>query len=168
MPEHYSEVKYFSTENSARKSIEEIKVSKSRDQAATIILYAKHKEGWTAIFGWSYSTFSKKFSELKNIDNKAYNEIAVEKKIPVLKKTGMAVLSFVIVMTQVIFMIIIGRYFGIINAMSIYSESNFLGVVYLLFIISIYYETLRSYLQSKRKISRTLLIILAVWVVSSL
>ena len=166
--DHYSEVKYFNTEDSAKKFIKETETLRSKDMIVTITLYAKHNSSWVDIYGLGYSVSSRKLTELKNLDNKVHNEIEIEKKLSSLKKTGMAALSFIITMTQFVFLIIMNRYFGIANIASLASVSDFLVTFCLIIIAGFYYTTLRDYFQGKQKIGRTLLIILAVVVFSSL
>ncbi len=166
--DHYSEVKYFNTEDSAKKFIKEMGTLRSKDMIVAITLYAKRNDGWVAIYGLGYSISSRKLIELKNLDNKVHNEIEIEKKLSSLKKTGMAALSFIITMTQFVFLIIMNRYFGIANIASLASVSDFLVTFCLIIIAGFYYTTLRDYFQGKQKIGRTLLIILAVVVFSSL
>ena len=166
--DHYSEAKYFNTEDSAKKYIKETETLKPKDRIVAITLYAKRDSNWVAIYGLGYSASKRRFIELKDLDNKEYNDIEIEKKLSSLKKIGMAVFAFIITMTQSIFLIIMNRYFGIANIASLYSTSNFLATFFLFIIAGFYYTTLRDYFQGKQRISKTLLTILAVWIFGSL
>lgn len=168
IPDSYSEVKYFNTEDSAKKFIKEMETLRPKNKIVTITLYAKRNDGWAAIYGLGYSISSKKFIELKNPDNKVYNEIEIEKKLSSLKKVGIAILSFIITATQFVFILIINRYFGIANLASLASVSNLLATFFLLIIGGLYYATLHDYFQGKQKVNKTLLMILIIWIFGSL
>ncbi|MCL4403436.1 hypothetical protein M1310_01680 [Candidatus Marsarchaeota archaeon] len=172
IPDFYSEVKYFNTEDSAKKFIKEMETLKPKNKIDGTIdemtLYAKRNDGWVAIYGLGYSISSKKVIELKNLDNKVYNEIEIEKKLSSLKKIGIAILSFIITATQFVFILIIHRYFGVANLASLASVSNLLATFFLLIIGGFYYATFRDYFQGKQKVNKTLLTILIIWIFGSL
>ena len=166
--DHYSAVKYFNTEDSAKKFIKETKTLRSKERISAITLYAKRNSSWIAIYGLGYSLSIGKLIELENLDNKVYNEIKIEKKLSFLKKIGITILSFIITFTQFAFMIIINKDFGIANIASLNSISSILVTFCLIIIAGLYYKTLYDYFQGKQKIGRTLLIILEIMVLGSL